>query len=228
MIFEKLKRYLFALRNSQKYENIICLGYNCEIAYRFYKKYKFNNTVRQRIRKDLKIENNIVIGNVGRLHFQKNQSFLIDIFSMLSKIHDNLKLILVGEGEDHEKLENKVKELNLDDKVLFLGAINNVDEILQAFDLFVFPSLFEGLPVTLIEAQISGLKVFVGEKRINSKANINNNKYYVINPSEDRQKWVNIISENLYQYERDNIDIDLIKKSGYDIKEETKKIINLF
>ena len=78
------------------------------------------------------------------MHFQKNQEFLIDIFYEINKINANTHLLLIGNGEDEEKIKAKVKELNLEDNVSFLGIRKDIKELMQTMDVFVFPSLFEG------------------------------------------------------------------------------------
>lgn len=94
-----------------------------------------------------------VIGHVGRFNNQKNHSFLINIFSEVKKIKPNAKLVMAGDGDLRPEIENKCAVLGLTDSVLFLGNRKDIPDILPAFDIFLFPSLFEGLPVSLIEAQ---------------------------------------------------------------------------
>ena len=99
-----------------------------------------------------------VIGHVGRFCYQKNHDFLIDVFYEVQKEDKDTILLLIGEGELKEELQEKVKKLNIQDNVIFLGTTDKVQNYLQAMDLFVLPSRFEGLPVVGIEAQASGTK----------------------------------------------------------------------
>ena len=124
-------------------------------------KFIYNEENRKKIRNELNIsEEDFVIGHVGRLSDVKNHNFLIDVFDEINK-EVKSKLVLVGEGELRNKLEEKVRELNLDDRVIFLGMRTDIEEILSAFDSFVFPSKYEGLSLSLVEAQASGLRCFL-------------------------------------------------------------------
>lgn len=124
-------------------------------------KFKYNEKVRKTKRKELNIKDNeIVIGHIGRFVKQKNHEFLIDIFNEVHKQNKNTILLLAGDGPLKEEIQNKVKELNLDKSVKFLGQRNDANELYQAMDAFVLPSLYEGLPVVGVEAQASGLPCF--------------------------------------------------------------------
>lgn len=127
------------------------------------KKYTFDLQKRIFYRKQLNLSDNFVIGHVGRFHVAKNHLFLIDIFIEILKIKSNSILILVGDGEEKKNIEDKLISLNIYDKVIFTGAIENVSEQLQVMDVFVFPSLYEGLPGSVLEAQAAGLQCFISE-----------------------------------------------------------------
>lgn len=127
-------------------------------------KFRYNEEIRNKIRKELQIENKFVLGHVGRFVQQKNHDFLIDIFSEVYKENKNAVLLLIGDGPLEEKIKEKVNKLNLKDSVYFLGIKENVNEIMQAMDVFVFPSLYEGLGIVLVEAQCSGLPCVVSEE----------------------------------------------------------------
>ena len=121
--------------------------------------FTYNLDVRNRIRTELKLQKNIVIGHVGRFNPQKNHEYLIDIFHKVHQLDAHTKLMLIGKGDLEEKIKEKVLTLGLKDDVLFLGNRSDVNELLQAMDVFVFPSHYEGLPVTLVEAQAAGLPI---------------------------------------------------------------------
>lgn len=125
--------------------------------------YVFDEKKRRKIRQRLKLDNQLVIGHIGRITSAKNHSYLIDIFYELSKKEANSKLIIVGDGELRPFVEKKISELGLDKKVILTGMISGVEDILQAIDMFVFPSLYEGFPVALIEAQASGVPCLVSD-----------------------------------------------------------------
>lgn len=149
--------YGFIIRHSDKY-----LIINNAIDT---KEYAYNPEIREEYRKKLNLEGKVVIGNIGRLHFQKNQTFLLKIFNEICENHKNTHLLIVGQGEEEENLKKEAKELGIIDKVSFLGVREDVSNIIQAMDIFIFPSLFEGLPVVLLEVQASGLLCFVSKDR---------------------------------------------------------------
>lgn len=148
-------RWLFSGR--EKLAMIMHNGISCG-------QFAFSIEVRMKLRKELHIsEDCLVVGHVGRFAPQKNHTQLIDIFYKLQKQNDNSMLLLVGDGQRRHAIEQKVKDLKLEDKVRFLGIRENIDQLLQAFDVFVFPSHHEGLPVTLIEAQGAGLPCIISD-----------------------------------------------------------------
>lgn len=125
-------------------------------------KYIYNEKIRNRIRKQMGIdETTFVLGHVGRFELQKNHSMLISILTEVVKKIPNLKLCLVGDGILKKDIEDRVKKVGLENNVLFLGIRENINEMMMGFDAFIFPSLFEGLGIVLIEAQATGLKCFV-------------------------------------------------------------------
>lgn len=127
-------------------------------------KFKFDENVRNEVRKELGLEGKFVIGHVGRFCYQKNQEFLVDIFEEVYKQNPNAVLMLVGDGPDREKVEEKVKSLNLTDNVLFLGNRNDVYRLYNAMDVFVFPSRYEGLGMVAVEAQFCGVRTVMSDK----------------------------------------------------------------
>src|SRR5699024_2214982 len=101
----------------------------------------------------------LVIGHVGRFNFSKNHDFLIDIFYEIQRINENSVLLLVGVGDLEQSIKEKVDKEGLSQKVMFLGKRSDVNDLMQAMDIFIFPSNYEGLPVTLVEAQAAGLPI---------------------------------------------------------------------
>ena len=129
------------------------------------KKYRYNPVQAKQIREELGIPaGSFVVGHVGRFVPPKNHSFLIDIFYEIQKEKENALLMLVGGGDLRSEMESKVTSLGLSEKVIFTGVRSDIPELLQAMDVFVFPSLYEGLPVTMIEAQAAGLPCFISDK----------------------------------------------------------------
>ena len=119
--------------------------------------YTYDAAQRERVRQELGVADKLVVGHVGRLHFQKNQTFLLDIFKEIHSRRPDSCLWLVGQGEDEGMLRRRTQELGLTEAVRFLGVREDVPALMQGMDVFVFPSLFEGLGIVLIEAQAAGL-----------------------------------------------------------------------
>lgn len=158
-----------------------------------FERFKFNTEVREKIRKENRIEKNeILIGHVGRFSNQKNHEFLIEIFKELKRLNSRYKLILIGTGENELKIKNIVKKLNLENDVIFAGFKNNVNEYMQAMDVFLLPSKYEGLPVVGIEAQAAGLPIFVSKDVITSELKITQLISF-ISLSKSAKEWATII-----------------------------------
>lgn len=188
-------------------------------------KYVYNSEVREEYRKKLKVENNLVIGNIGRFVEQKNHVFLIEIFNEILKINNKAKLIIVGEGILENTLKNKVEELKIENNVMFLGARSDVQKILQAMDIFVFPSVYEGLGIVAIEAQAAGLKCYASTgvpKEVEITKNIKR-----ISLEKTSKEWANIIIEESINFERENM-LNKIKESGYSIEDSANAIRNIY
>lgn len=126
-------------------------------------KFRFKPNLRDEVRKEMKWENHFVVVNVGRFVEQKNHKFLIDIFHSLTEKRQDALLVLIGEGPLKEEVEQKVKSLKLEDKVLFLGLRDDVSRLMNGADVFLLPSLFEGLPIVSIESQTNGLPIVMSE-----------------------------------------------------------------
>ncbi len=127
-------------------------------------RFKFCQTARREIRAKYGIaENDFVVGHVGRFYPQKNHEFLIDFFAEFRKQKVNAKLLLLGDGPLQEHIKQKVESLGLSDNVIFTGLQKNSAPFYSAMDVFAFPSLWEGLPFTLVEAQYAGLPCVVSE-----------------------------------------------------------------
>lgn len=182
-------------------------------------KYIFSDYIRNRIRSEWNVQDEFVIGHVGRCDEAKNQSYLIDIFSEIYKINKKTRLILVGDGVMMGHLRTKVKKKGLSATVKFLGVCENVNELLQGFDVFVFPSIFEGLPVTVIEAQASGLKCVLSDT-ITREVDISGNVEFV-SLKKNASEWANVVLKYKDGYKRENMS-ENIGKNKYDIKETAK------
>lgn len=176
--------------------------------------FKFDVDIRTRMREQLNVEGQCVIGHVGRFSTVKNQSFLLDIFKAYLSINPNSHLIFIGVGKTLEMAQKKACELNLDSKVSFLGLRSDVNNYLQAFDIFVMPSFYEGLPVVLVEAQTSGLPVVCSDT-ISKMSKLTPN-YVDCSLSKTSKEWAEAIYGILSRYTRKD-NSELIKEEGFDI-----------
>lgn len=125
--------------------------------------FSYDENAREKMRAELDLRERFTIGHIGRFTHAKNQGFLIDIFSELCRMRPDSVLLLIGAGEDEEKIRRKVRRLRLEPNVKFLGVRGDVPVLLQAMDVFVLPSRYEGLPVVCVEAQAAGLPVVASE-----------------------------------------------------------------
>lgn len=188
-------------------------------------KYDYDYKIREKICKQLGIDKNCtIIGNVGRLDKQKNQEFLIEVFyKIINKQKDSI-LLIIGDGNLKEELMDKAKKMNIDNKIKFLGVRNDISDLLNAMDAFVLPSLFEGFPITLVEAQVSGIPCFVSDtvtKEVNKTGLI---KY--VSLQESPEDWADIILSTIPNIERKSHYLDMCE-FGYDQKSNIKKIENI-
>ena len=184
-------------------------------------RFKFSADIRKKIRKELNInDDTLVIGHVGRFAKIKNHEFLIDVFNSFLDINKNSKLLLIGTGKLQDNIRKKVNFLNLLDKVVFLNNKNNVNEIMQAMDVFVFPSKFEGLGIVLVEAQAAGLPVLTTDNMpIEVEAN---NKFYRKKLSDGAKEWA-IFIEKMDKNREVTTSVD-----SYSVKECSKKLVDIY
>lgn len=187
-------------------------------------KFRYNQAVRDRIRKELKIENCFVVGHVGRLAKEKNHDFLLDIFNELRKREASAVLLLVGSGELEGDIKEKARCLGIDKRVVFLRDRPDVQDLLQGMDVFVFPSLFEGLPLTLIEAQASGLRCF-SSANVTEEAKVTDLISY-IPLRKSAAFWATEILRSQGYERRDAV--SSVKKNGYDIPDVAKELENYY
>lgn len=187
-------------------------------------KFKYDEIQRDNIRKKLGVNNELLIGHVGRFNEQKNHLFLIDIFHAVLEKEPNAKLVLVGEGHLRKTVEEKVERLKIEDNVFLLGRRNDVPDVLSAIDIFLLPSLFEGLPFVGVEAQASGLPIVLSES-ITKEIGLNNYMYISLNMSADY--WAEKILSINYKIDRMNAYKDVMDK-GFDIFQESIKLEELY
>lgn len=186
-------------------------------------KFKFDEDVRLKTRKKLNICNDeIIFGHVGRFVPTKNQKFVLEVFNKFHKKNKKSKLIYVGKGPDLESVKFLVQKYHLTDSVIFMGQCSNIFEIYQAMDVFLFPSLYEGLGMVLIEAQASNLPCIVSNN-VPIEAKINDNVYFE-NIDIGSQNWLDTV-ENIIEYLNSRTSIKkLLSEKGYNIEIEAKKL----
>ena len=188
-------------------------------------RFLFNESVRENVRRELELQNKFVIINTGRFTEQKNQKFIIDIVNSLRNKGKDVKLLLLGDGPLKAEYKTKVRELELENSVVFLGVKSNVQDYLFASDCYIMPSLYEGLPVAGIEAECTGIPCIFSEN-ITKEVKVNNQAVFLpLTCSAD--KWADtVIKQNV---EKDRAEaIDFVKTAGYDIHDVAKKIQNFY
>lgn len=178
-------------------------------------KFYFNEEIRQRKRRELEIDGKFVVGHIGRISYQKNHKFLVRIFNTLLKKEPNAVLLIIGVGEKEHEIRTQVQELGIADEVLFLGSRSDVNELYQAMDVFVLPSLFEGVPVVGIEAQFSDLPCLFSNKTPSEVKFNSRTKFIGLDNSPEI--WANEILATRHEISRSNSCEDIVN-SRYDIK----------
>lgn len=181
--------------------------------------YKFLPENRKKIRKELGIsEEDIICGHIGRFSKQKNHKFLIKIFTEMCKIRKNVKLLLIGGGELEEAIRLQCRQFMIEDSVIFCGIRSDVPEILSAMDVFVFPSLYEGMPNTVLEAQATGLPCIISDSITKEAAITPLVHYQSLNDNE--RVWAEEALKSV-RNSRKSMDLEM-REAGYDILNEVK------
>lgn len=187
-------------------------------------KFAFNASVRAEMRNALGIsEGTVVYGHVGRLHPSKNHPFLLEVFQRVHEKQPNSVLVIVGDGELRGEVEEKINALGIADCVKMLGSRADVPELMQAMDIFLFPSRWEGLPVTVVEAQAAGLPCYLSDtitRDVNTSPLVS---YLPIHTGADIWADTLMASDNT----RRNV-IENIKSAGFDVTETAKSLTEFY
>lgn len=187
-------------------------------------RFEYSPEKEKRVRDDLGIAGKLVIGNVGNMNYPKNHIFMIDVFSEVKKIQDNAVLLLIGDGPDREIVEKKIQDLCIEKDVLLLGQRNDVNDIIQSFDVFILTSIFEGFPVVLVEAQAAGIPCVISDS-ITEEVKITN-LIETVSLKEEANIWAKCV---LGQARRGkSCTNDLIINNGFDIAQESKKLESFY
>lgn len=184
-------------------------------------KFRFNRTLRGKVRNNLDINGKFVIGHVGAFLPQKNHTFLIDVFNDIQKKNKQAMLLLVGTGDLENQIRDKVQRLKLEESVVFLGSRNDVNELMQAFDVFLLPSLFEGVPLVGIEAQAAGLKCIMSDS-ITKEIKITELAEF-ISLATPPKEWANKVLKYMNGYNRRDTFEDILN-AGYEVKAAARKL----
>ena len=188
-------------------------------------KYIRREEIRQKIRDEFGIGDCPVVCHVGRMCTAKNQNFLLDIFAKLVSAKPEFKLLFVGDGELNSEVTSHAEELGLGEALIFAGTRNDVPEILQASDMFLLPSVTEGLPVTAIEAQAAGLCCVVSSEAVPKETDVTGNVIFVsLNDSLDL--WVDAVVSAVDRYIADGA--EKVAQMGYDSVSEASKLQKFF
>lgn len=187
-------------------------------------RFRFNPEVRERIRTELGLGNSLVLGTVGRLAYQKNHTFLIEVFQEFHKKHRNAKLIIVGDGDLRRNLENQICKNGLEDMVLLLGWKPAVENYLQAMDCFLLPSRFEGLGIAAVEAAASGLPCIVSDQVPEDLKFIEGIQYVPLQVP----AWVSALEKAFAKPVDRQSGTELVRVAGYDVRQQAKVLESLY
>ena len=188
-------------------------------------RFQRNDKTRQMIREKYAIGDALCVGHVGRFCTPKNHSFVLEIFNAVRKITPASKFLLVGDGELRGEVLAKIKELHLENSVVLTGNVTNTNELYQAMDAFILPSLYEGLPVVSIEAQAANLPCLISENVDHRCAMTSNVHFLSIQKSAD--EWAKEILKYAAQPHSDD-SIEALTKAGYNIETEARKLEELY
>lgn len=185
-----------------------------------YSKYRYQLKNRTECRKSISVADGYLVGCIGRLDPQKNPLMSVEIMKEISKLNATAKFVFVGDGELRPQVEQKIKEYNLEDRIVLLGARDDANKWYSAIDCLIMPSLFEGLPFTLVEAQAAGLSCVVSNT-VSGDANITGLIEYV-DLNQSTKVWADHILEAC---EKERLDTkEQLKKAGYSIQDTAEQV----
>ena len=190
------------------------------------KKFKFNEEARERIRNELKINNKFVVGHIGRHASPKNPIFLLKLFAEIYKAEPNARLLQVGQGELTNQMKEECDKLGIADKVIFTGSRDDIPDLLSAMDVFVFPSLWEGLGMVAVEAQANGLNVIASDA-VPPLADIGAGIFHYMSLNQSAEEW----AEKILKYannKRCEKAVEIAKNVGWDIYDTTVKLKKMY
>ena len=187
-------------------------------------RFKYNMLLRKIIRSKFNLDKYYVLGFVGRLEMVKNIDFIIKLLKDLLIYDVNIRLVIIGNGSQKRQLEEKANELGLTEYVLFLGQIKQVEQYLMAFDVFLLPSIFEGFPISLLEAQCAGLKSLVS-LNVTEEAIISDLVHRI--NIDNKKEWIDSLLKIKQGYERKDYS-EVIKDNNLDTKQIVKQYEKIY
>ena len=214
---EKAGIRLYGEKAYKKRGNLILNGIDTKI-------FSFSQVKRDEIRNKFNISDKFVLGHTGRLAEVKNQSFILKLMPEILKQRDNAVLMLIGDGDDRQMLENTAKELGVYDKVIFVGNVTNVQDYLSAMDVFVFPSLYEGLPLSILEVQANGLPCVISDT-VPPDVFLTE-LIHPLSLKEPESHWINKILSVNRQPDKDYS--NELKASGFDLETAMEKVYSIY
>lgn len=195
-----------------------------------FSKFRYDAQKREEERKKYDFGNNTVIGHVGAFNQQKNQVYLIDVFAEFLKLHDNAVLYLIGDGATRLTVLEHAQKLGIEDKIMFAGNVRNVPDCLQAMDIMVFPSKYEGLPNVVLEWQAEGLPCLISDKITKECAPSDLVEFASI--EDDPKVWANKMERLLGKFTDREAQArrgtQALKENGFDIVDATRKLENIY
>ena len=185
-------------------------------------KYRFSVATSDRYRRQLGLDGKFVLGHVGRFHEAKNHEFLLNVFARIANRRSDAMLLVVGDGELRGTIEQRIKELEIENRVVLTGNRNDVPQLLQAMDLFLFPSIWEGLPVTVVEAQAAGLPCLISD-RITTDVDLSALVRRL--PIDSPSLWADTVLNSVCK----RLDVvSEIRQAGFDVKDTAKQLTDLY
>lgn len=189
--------------------------------------YAFDEVRRERARSNLSVpEGSLVIGHVGRFMPQKNHTFLLDVFAEVLRLRPDAVLLLAGDGELRAKREQQAADLGISDSVKFLGVRSDVPDLMQAMDVFLMPSLYEGLPLVLVEAQAAGLPCVISDS-IPMDCDLSESSITRLSLGASVIQWAATVIE-VYGKNKRNGGAEIVRRAGFDVRESATRLMSFY
>lgn len=188
-------------------------------------KYRYSFDINKQIRMEFELGEEMIVGHVGNFTEAKNHLFLLEVFQEILKKKSETRLLLVGGGEGMDSVKERAKSMGIQDKIIFTGTRSDVNRLMQAMNVFVFPSLYEGLPVTMIEAQAAGLPCVISD-HVSDECIVTKNLVFSMPLEESPTRWAELILQQSFRGRENHI--GEIQEAGYDISIVARKLENFY